>query len=78
MKVVPLRLQPGDDLHQALETWMGEQQEQAGCVISAIGSLTVAVELPQFGGQVSGLHGGECTGSDELLFVFDWAEVANR
>ena len=36
------------------------------------------VELPQFGGQVSGLHGGECTGSDELLFVFDWAEVANR
>ena len=42
MKVVPLRLQPGDDLHQALETWMGEQQEQAGCVISAIGSLSVA------------------------------------
>ena len=42
MKVVPLRLQPGDDLRQALETWMGEQQEQAGCVISAIGSLSVA------------------------------------
>ena len=37
-----------------------------------------AMELPQFGGQVSGLHGGECTGSDELLFVVDWAEVANR
>jgi len=36
------------------------------------------VELPRFGGQVSGLHGGECTGSDELLFVVDWAEVANR
>jgi len=26
MKVVPLRLQPGDDLRQALETWMGELQ----------------------------------------------------
>ncbi|MCP9914157.1 DNA-binding protein [Cyanobium sp. BA20m-14] len=42
MKVVPLRLQPGDDLRQALETWMGKQEEQAGCVISAIGSLSVA------------------------------------
>ena len=42
MKVVPLRLAPGDDLRQALETWMGEQQEQAGCVISAVGSLSVA------------------------------------
>jgi predicted DNA-binding protein with PD1-like motif len=42
MKVVPLRLQPGDDLRQALETWMGEQEEQAGCVICAIGSLSVA------------------------------------
>ena len=42
MKVVPLRLQPGDDLRQALETWLGEQEEQAGCVISAIGSLSVA------------------------------------
>ncbi len=42
MKVVPLRLQPGDDLRQALETWMGEQEEQAGCLISAVGSLSVA------------------------------------
>jgi len=42
MKVVPLRLAPGDDLRQTLETWMGEQQEQAGCVISAVGSLSVA------------------------------------
>ena len=42
MKVVPLRLQPGDDLRQALESWIGEQEEQAGCVISAIGSLSVA------------------------------------
>jgi hypothetical protein len=29
MKVVPLRLQHGDDLRLALEAWMGEQQEQA-------------------------------------------------
>ena len=42
MKVVPLRLQPGDDLRRALEAWMGEQQEQAGCLISAVGSLSVA------------------------------------
>jgi predicted DNA-binding protein with PD1-like motif len=42
MKVVPLRLQPGDDLRRALEAWMGAQDEQAGCVISAVGSLSLA------------------------------------
>lgn len=42
MKVVPLRLTPGDDLRHALEDWMGEQVEQAACVISAVGSLSVA------------------------------------
>ena len=42
MKVVPLRLQPGDDLRLALEAWMVAQQEQAGCVISAVGSLSLA------------------------------------
>jgi predicted DNA-binding protein with PD1-like motif len=42
MRVVPLRLQPGDDLRRALDAWMAEQQEQAGCVISAVGSLSVA------------------------------------
>jgi predicted DNA-binding protein with PD1-like motif len=42
MKVVPLRLTPGADLRLALEAWMGAQQEQAGCVISAVGSLSVA------------------------------------
>ena len=42
MKVVPLRLQPGADLRQALEDWMVEQQEQAACLISAVGSLSVA------------------------------------
>ena len=42
MKVVPLRLQPGADLRGALDAWMGEQQEQAACLISAVGSLSVA------------------------------------
>jgi hypothetical protein len=31
MKVVPLRLQSGDDLRVALETLTVEQEEQAGC-----------------------------------------------
>jgi predicted DNA-binding protein with PD1-like motif len=42
MKVVPLRLHLGEDLRRALEAWMGEQQQQAGCMISAVGSLSVA------------------------------------
>ena len=42
MKVIPLRLPPGADLRRALDAWMAEQQEQAGCVISAVGSLSVA------------------------------------
>ena len=42
MRVVPLRLHPGDDLRLALEAWIGQQGERAGCVISGIGSLSVA------------------------------------
>jgi predicted DNA-binding protein with PD1-like motif len=42
LKVVPLRLKPGDDLRSALEDWLAHQSEQAGCVISAVGSLSVA------------------------------------
>ena len=42
MEVVPLRLQPGVDLRRALEAWISEQGEQAGCLISGIGSLSVA------------------------------------
>ena len=41
MRVVPLRLKPGGDLRGALEAWMGEQEEQAGCLISGVGSLSV-------------------------------------
>ena len=42
MKVVPLRLHPGADLRRVLEAWMDDQEEQAGCLISAVGSLSVA------------------------------------
>ena len=42
MKVVPLRLQPGADLRPVMEAWIAEKEEQAGCVISAVGSLSVA------------------------------------
>jgi uncharacterized protein len=58
MKVVPLRLQPEDDLRQALETLMGEQEEHAGCVISAIGSLSV-VQLRFAGAAVATTIHGE-------------------
>lgn len=39
---MPLRLLPGEDLRLALEAWIARQEEQAGCVISAVGSLSVA------------------------------------
>jgi hypothetical protein len=42
MRVVPLRLTPGADLRLALDAWMLQQSEQAGCVISGIGSLSEA------------------------------------
>lgn len=42
MRLVPLRLKPGDDLRLALEGWLAQQPEQAGWVLSGIGSLSVA------------------------------------
>jgi uncharacterized protein len=57
MKVVPLRLPPGDDLRQALEAWMGERQEQAGCVLSAVGSLSVAQLRLAGATQATAIHG---------------------
>jgi len=42
MRVVPLRLTPGADLRLVLEAWIRALSEQAGCVISGIGSLSVA------------------------------------
>jgi predicted DNA-binding protein with PD1-like motif len=57
MMVVPLRLQPGDDLRLALEAWMGEQQEQAGCLISAVGSLSLAQLRLAGATQATEIHG---------------------
>ena len=57
MKVVPLRLQPGDDLRLALEAWMGAQQEQAGCVISAVGSLSLAQLRLAGATEATAIHG---------------------
>ncbi len=57
MKVVPLRLHPGDDLRHALEAWMGEQGEQAGCLISAVGSLSVAQLRFAGASEATGIHG---------------------
>ena len=57
MKVAPLRLPPGADLRLALEAWMGEQQEQAGCLISAVGSLSL-VQLRLAGAtEATAIHG---------------------
>ena len=57
MKVIPLRLPPGADLRRALEAWMGEQQEQAGCLISAVGSLSVAQLRLAGATQATAIHG---------------------
>ncbi len=57
MKVVPLRLTPGADLRLALEAWMGAQQEQAGCLISAVGSLSVAQLRLAGAAQATAIHG---------------------
>jgi len=57
MKVVPLRLQPGDDLRLALEAWMGAQQELAGCVISAVGSLSLAQLRLASAAEATAIHG---------------------
>lgn len=57
MKVVPLRLQPGDDLRLALEAWMGKQQEQAGCTLSAVGSLSLAQLRLAGATQATAIHG---------------------
>ncbi len=57
MKVVPLRLTPGVDLRLALEAWMGAQQELAGCVLSAVGSLSVAQLRLAGATQATAIHG---------------------
>ena len=49
-----------------------------GLQMQSIRLDSAALGLPRFSGQVSGLHGCECTGVDALLLVVDRAEVANR
>ena len=57
MKVIPLRLPPGADLRRALEAWMGEQSERAGCVLSAVGSLSVAQLRLAGATEATAIHG---------------------
>jgi len=57
MKVIPLRLPPGADLRRALEVWMGEREEQAGCLISAVGSLSVAQLRLAGATEATAIHG---------------------
>ena len=57
MKVVPLRLQPSDDLRLVLEAWMGAQEELAGCVISAVGSLSLAHLRLAGAAEATAIHG---------------------
>jgi predicted DNA-binding protein with PD1-like motif len=62
--VVLLRLPPGADLRRALEVWMGAQPEQAGCLISAVGSLSLAQLHIAISGSSDAVIGGHlCAGS---------------
>jgi predicted DNA-binding protein with PD1-like motif len=42
MRVLPIRMAPGTDLRLLLEQLLQEQREQAGWVLSGIGSLSLA------------------------------------
>lgn len=42
MKLIPIRLQPGQDLKLALEAWLDQECAEAGWVVSGIGSLSCA------------------------------------
>jgi len=42
MEPIPLRLRPGDDLKQSLESWIAREAEGSAWIVSGIGSLTVA------------------------------------
>ena len=42
MELIPLRLQPGDDLRQALESWVEAPAGGPAWILSGIGSLSVA------------------------------------
>jgi predicted DNA-binding protein with PD1-like motif len=42
MELIPLGLQPSDDLKQSLESWIARETEGSAWIVSGIGSLTVA------------------------------------
>lgn len=42
MKTYTFRLKPGQDLFDSIETFVAEKKIEAGCVLSAVGSLTHA------------------------------------
>lgn len=42
MQAIPLRLEPGDDLKQRIDSLAWERGWRAGCVITCVGSLQVA------------------------------------
>jgi predicted DNA-binding protein with PD1-like motif len=42
MKTYTFRLKPGHDLFDSIETFVADKKIEAGCVISAVGSLTHA------------------------------------
>jgi len=43
IETVAFRLRPGDDLLAGLEKIVTEKQIQAGCVLTCVGNLTIAV-----------------------------------
>lgn len=47
-----LRLQPGEDVRQQLETWCADRSVEAASIVSAVGSLTRATL--RYGGQSNG------------------------
>jgi predicted DNA-binding protein with PD1-like motif len=57
MRVVPIRLTPGTDLRLGLEQVLQEQKEQAGWVLSGIGSLSVAPLRPAVQEELTVLEG---------------------
>src|SRR6266498_2103383 len=42
MKIYTFRLKPGQDLFDSIETFVADKRIEAGCVLSAVGSLTRA------------------------------------
>ena len=63
-----------DNAPAAVQAFM---TDVAACYSLSSGVGLIHVGLPRFSGQLSGLHGFECAGVDELLLVVDRAEVAN-